>query len=329
MSCAWLFPGHGSQYAGMGRELLECWPRARALFALAERLSGLPLSWLALRGDEERLRRPEILEPTLTALSLAHAHRAWVVEGPPGFVAGYSAGELAALCSAGALTEEDALRISVLRGRILQRTADTLDGRMTTVSDLPSAVLREVLATTGPAEELALAGENAPNHHTVSGRTALVHRVEVRAVALGARVSPIGAAGPWHCPLLGDAVAQLHESLKDIPFLAPRLPVYLSSKGDTEEDPLRLRYWLAEQLRAPVRWLSVVHQLLPRASRLLELGPGHTLIGFVRRVLGPSRSHELRAVERSGGRLSMGNPRRMNHLPMGRASRATRSKQHE
>lgn len=300
---AWLFPGQGAQYVGMGRDLLARWPRARELFERAEALSGLPLRQLCMRGPAEQLRRPEVLEPALAALSMAHADRLHALRGPPRYVAGYSAGEVVALCLAGVLTEEDTLRVAVLRGRILQRAADSLTGRMVSIAGLPLPVLGALVADSGPPEALALAGLNAPDHGTVSGHPELVRTVEARVHALGAQVSEVDVSGPWHSPLVAHLVREVLDVLDSIRFLPPRLPLYSSVTGSREEEPWRLRVLLAEQVARPVRWHPLAAELLRRASTLLEVGPGHFLSGIVRRAAGTSHPREIRAVERPGGSL--------------------------
>jgi [acyl-carrier-protein] S-malonyltransferase len=150
-----------------------------------------------------------------------------------------------------------------------------------------------------------LAGLNAPGHHTVSGRAELVRRIAARALTLGAEVSPVQAAGPWHSPLVAGAADRIRQALTGLRLSRPRLPLYLASKGGAESEPEQLREWLARQVCEPVRWYPVVTQLLPLADHFLEVGPGHVLIGLVRRVIGGAGHHTLRAIERSGGRLSL------------------------
>jgi [acyl-carrier-protein] S-malonyltransferase len=300
---AWLFPGHGAQYVGMGRELLERWPRAGELMARAEALSGLPLRRLCLQGPVQQLRRPEVLEPALAALSLGHADRVRTLLGPPQYVAGYSAGELVALCCAGALSEEEALRLAVLRGRILQPFSESLEGRMISISGLRLSVLEELVAQVGEPGALALAGRNSPENGTVSGRTELVRKLESLALALGAHVSEVEAPAPWHCPLAAHVGRELLAQLGDTSLLPPRLPFFSSVSGRLEREPRRLLMLMTEQITREVVWLPIIEELLGRVGTLVEVGPGHFLTGMARSTVGVSRRHELRAVERPGGRL--------------------------
>ncbi|HSP80375.1 MAG TPA: ACP S-malonyltransferase [Myxococcaceae bacterium] len=300
---AWLFPGHGVQYVGMGRELLEQWPRARELLARAEALSGLPVRRLCQRGPAQQLRRPEVLEPVLAALSLAHADRVRALLGPPRYVAGYSAGELVALCCAGVLSEEEALWLAVLRGRILQPVSESLEGRMVSISGLALSVLEGLVARVGQPESLALAGRNAPDHGTISGRPELVRQVESLALILGAQVSEVDAPGSWHCPLVAHVVPWVLAELGEFRLLPPRLPFFSSVTGRLESEPQRLRVLLAGQIAREVMWLPIIEELLGRVRTLVEVGPGHFLTGMARSTARLSRRHELRAVERPGGRL--------------------------
>jgi [acyl-carrier-protein] S-malonyltransferase len=272
MGPAWLFPGQGAQYPGMGRRLWDRFAQARSIAEEAEALSGLPLREIARRGPADRLRRCDVLEPVLAAVSLSYAAILREHGRAPAFVAGYSAGEVAALCCAGAITRTDALRIAVHRGRILQDAAAARPGRMIAAYRIPAAVVAAVVAELAPRGALAIAAWNAPDHVTLAGDEATIGLAERRLLRLKAEVAPIDVAGPWHCHLLDRAAERAAGVLEAIPFRAPTVPVYTSASGRIETDPGRLRRDLAEQLRAPVRWGAILDDLRPPRGPILPGG---------------------------------------------------------
>jgi [acyl-carrier-protein] S-malonyltransferase len=303
MNQAWLFPGQGSQYPGMGRGLWERYSEAQVIAEEAEALSGLPLRQIGLLGPIERLRRCDVLEPLLTAISLSYAE---ILRGHglvPSFVAGYSAGEIAALGCAGVVSRTDALRIAILRGRLLQGAAEALSGRMVAAYRIPASAVTSVITELESVGTIAIAAWNAPDHTTIVGDEALVRHAEAELLALDAETAAIDVAGPWHCRLLDRVAGEALRHFEAIRFRPPVVPVYTSASGRIESAPDRLRQCLADQLCVPVLWQAILEDLRRRGVRsFLEVGPGRVLSGLLRRAWTDPEPYEIRTTEgRTGG----------------------------
>jgi [acyl-carrier-protein] S-malonyltransferase len=268
----------------MGRRLLGQSALARAVFATAEDLSGLPLQQLCVSGPESRLRAADVVEPALTALALAYAGVMHERGYRPDFVAGYSAGEVAALYCAGVLSLADALRVAILRGRWLQQVPG-VGTRMAAVSGIAGDDLKRILDRAADEGPVFIAGWNAPDHHTIVGMQSSVRSAARQVAALSGQVSDVDVAGPWHCPLAASAVEPVAEALRQVEFHPPSVPLYMSYTGGMERDPTRIRQYVALQLAAPVQWLSVIRGLLTQGvDHFVELGAGSTLSGLVKRA---------------------------------------------
>ena len=289
----------------MGWEVLESSASARAIFAAAEQLSELPVRKVMLRGPAEGLKRPALLEPALAALSLAHAAVLAEQGLAPDCVAGYSAGEVAALHVAGVLSRGDALRLAVLRGQILDRAATGPAVRMVALSGIPSREVDELVGALESRGPIAIAAWNTEDHTTITGAADLVWQAERSARALGAVTSPVEVLGAWHSPALADAAAEIWERSQEIEFRAPRVSFYAGATGRLERDPDRIRRYVAWQICQPVRWRQVLDALLrDGCTRFLELGPGGVLTSFLKRRRGRALALQARCVERRGGALS-------------------------
>ncbi len=301
---AWLFPGHSSQYPGMGREVLEASATAREIFAETEELSELPVRKVMLRGPAERLSRPALLEPALTALSLAHA--ALLAENglAPDCVAGYSAGEVAALHAAGVLSRTSALRLAVLRGQILERAAGRPAVRTVALYAIPSHQVEDLVRDLKSRGLIAVAAWNSEDHTTVTGTPELVHEAERRALVLGGVASVVEVAGAWHSPAVADAAAEAWDRSREIEFRPPRVPLYAGLSGRPESDPDQIRLCVARQICQPVLWQQVMDALLrDGCTGFLELGPGGVLSSFLKRRRGGAPTLNIQCVERRGGVL--------------------------
>ena len=296
MKTAWLFPGHGSQYPGMGRGLWQSDPVAQHVLDCAERLSGLPLSDLMSRGPAQELMRPEVLEPAIVAFQAAYVLHLRARGERPAVVAGYSLGELTALFAAGVLSLEDTLRIAVLRGRCLRDVAAGGEWRMIAAEGVRPGYQG--------ANGVAVAAWNAPGEMTLVGADSAVRHEERLLLREGARIGDVSAAGPWHCEAARAGANEIGAALRDFEFREPNLPVYAGSAGGREDRPGELRRLLAEQIASPVRWCDVAESLWAAGvDEAVEIGPGRTLTAFMRRNLG-RRSCSLRFLERPMGAVS-------------------------
>jgi [acyl-carrier-protein] S-malonyltransferase len=303
MKMAWMFPGQGSQYPGMGRHLIATYPRATAILREAEAVCGLPLESVMVRGPGEALRRADVLEPALTALNIAYACYLREHGLEPDAVAGYSAGEVAALHCAGVVALGDALRIAALRGAALRDYAPRVDGRMAVILRVPAADVEVIVADLGRAGMIAIAARNGPDHTTIVGDTTTVLEAERRALSRGAEVNAVDVDGPWHCALVAAAAMQVRVGIREVEFHSPAIPVYCSASGKVESDPERLRDNVVDQMHRPVLWWPILAEWLRRGVRhLVEVGPGRFLGSIVKRASSPPAAPQVHFLERENGR---------------------------
>ena len=222
----------------------------------------------------------------------------------PDAVAGYSAGQTAALFCAGVVDIETALRIAVMRGRILQQTADAGRWRMIAVGGVQADKLADSLADQIASGMVAVAAWNASDHVALTGAEDAVRTAEARAVRIGASVAEIDAAGPWHSSYSHQAAEAIAVELRKFAFRPPRVPIWEAAKGRVQNDPEALRTLLARQISLPIRWISVLEGLRNAGlNHALEVGPGRTLTGFVRRNW-PLGWYEAAFLERESGAIS-------------------------
>jgi [acyl-carrier-protein] S-malonyltransferase len=296
MKSAWIFPGQGSQAVGMGWDLCAEYPRADEIMAEASRLSGFPLKEFCLRGPEELLTRTDVLQPALTAVTLAciellreHGHS-------PSAVAGHSLGEFAALYAAGVLTLSDTLRLVVARGRLMHRASQEAPGGMIAVKGLASAEAAQVAEEVGRQQAFGVANFNAPHETVLSGTVRGVEAAIVRVAERGGHAIPLNVSGAWHSALLEPVVAEFAYLVRKVRFSAPRIPLYLNVTGSAETDPLHIRALVVRQLVSPVLWCPIVQRLSEQGVReWVEVGPGKVLRGLLRRIL-PEGSYDAHGV---------------------------------
>jgi [acyl-carrier-protein] S-malonyltransferase len=283
---AFLFPGQGSQYLGMGADMFEADPAARQLFELAEEVTGLPLKRLCFEGPMEELTETVNLQPAVTVVNLCLLQALVQAGVTPAAVCGHSLGEYSALFAAGVLDAGDTIKAVRERGRLMQREAERHPGTMAAVIGLPPDKLEETLKPLLAEGPLALANFNTLEQTVISGTKEMVTRAGDAAKAAGARVVPLKVSGAWHSPLMADASADFTAFLATLTFKNPRLPIYLNATATAETDPERLRQAMSRQLTSPVRWAELILNLKKNGvDTWVEVGPKNVLKGLVKKIL--------------------------------------------
>ncbi|HEU0119662.1 MAG TPA: ACP S-malonyltransferase [Bryobacteraceae bacterium] len=283
---AFLFPGQGSQYAGMGKTLAESSAVAKAVFAEADDALGFSLSSLCFGGPEEELKKTENTQPALLAVSVA----AWTVLRErglrPDFVAGHSLGEYSALVAAGALSFADAVRIVRKRGQYMQAAVPQGVGAMAALLKLPEGVLDGILAQAAEGEVVTAANLNSPDQVVIAGHAGAVARAMELAKAAGAkRAIALPVSAPFHCPLMRPAQELLQADLEAAAFSDLHMPLVNNWQAKLISTGAEAREGLYQQVPSPVRWRESMRLLIGEGvSRWVEVGAGAVLTGLLRNI---------------------------------------------
>lgn len=285
---AFLFPGQGSQYVGMGRDLAERFEVCRRTFEEADAALGAPLTRLCFEGPEAELTLTENTQPAILAVSVA-IDRLLASRGiRPDFVAGHSLGEYSAHVCAGTFTFADALRIVRRRGRFMQEAVPVGTGAMAAILGLDAETVARACREAADGEVVSPANLNAPGQVVIAGTASAVARAGERARALGARrVLPLNVSAPFHCALMRPAEARLAPELRSLPVRDPRVPVVANVDAEPKRTAHEAVEALVAQVSRPVLWAQVVARLASEGVRTyVEVGPGTVLSGLVRKILG-------------------------------------------
>ncbi|MBO9431368.1 ACP S-malonyltransferase [Sulfitobacter sp. R18_1] len=289
MSIAFVFPGQGAQTIGMGRDLAEAYPEARAVFDEVDAALGEKLSELIWEGDIETLTLTENAQPALMATSLA-AMAALKAEGvsveEAAFVAGHSLGEYSALCAAGALSLADTARLLRIRGKAMQAAVPVGEGAMAAILGLGIEETEKLAEAAAEGAVCQVANENDPSQNVLSGEKAAVERAVAMAKEAGAkRALLLPVSAPFHCPLMGPAAEEMAKALGEVTFNDPAVPLVANVTAEAVTDAARIRELLVEQVTGRVRWRSSVEWMAAQGvTEAWEIGAGKALSGMIRRI---------------------------------------------
>ncbi len=286
MKTAYIFPGQGSQFPGMARELYENNPIAREMLERANSVLGFRITDIMFEGSAEDLKRTDVTQPAVFLHSVVLA--ACLPSFAPEMVAGHSLGEFSALVAAGAMDFEDGLRLVAIRARAMQKACGLVPGTMAAVIRLPADEIESICAYCGGT--VVAANYNSDDQIVISGETEAVIAASAMMKEAGAkRVLPLSVGGAFHSPLMEPARAELAEAISATLFSVPVCPVYQNVTSLPTSDPSVIKENLLAQLTSPVRWSQTVRNMLADGvSRVVELGPGAVLQGLVKKIAGES-----------------------------------------
>ena len=282
MSKAYIFPGQGSQFPGMGKALYERSAEAREMMDQANEILGFPITDIMFGEDAEALKATRVTQPAIFLHSVVLA-RCSGLEAPA-MAAGHSLGEFSALAAAGAMDFEDALRLVAVRASAMQKCCEQVPGTMAAVINLPAETIEEICAScTGI---VIPANYNSDGQVVISGEAAAIAEACAKMKEAGAkRALPLPVSGAFHSPLMEPARLELAEAIDKTPFRAPVCPVYQNVTALPSTDPDVIKDNLLRQLTAPVRWTQTIRNMVADgADSFLEIGPGSVLQGLVKRI---------------------------------------------
>ncbi|MBQ2247768.1 MAG: ACP S-malonyltransferase [Tidjanibacter sp.] len=282
MKKAYVFPGQGSQFSGMGKDLFDNSPEARELFVQADKILGFPISEIMFFGSAEELKQTKVTQPAVFIHSVAAAV-ALGSEFNPAMVAGHSLGEFSALVAAGALSFESGLRLVYARALAMQRACEEVPSTMAAVLALPDEKVEEICAS---IEGVVAANYNCPGQVVISGTKEAVNEACGALKAAGAkRALPLAVGGGFHSPCMASAREELAAAIEATEFHSPRCPIYQNVDGAPHTLPTEIKANLIAQLTSPVRWTQSVRAMLADgAEEFVECGPGAVLTGLIDKI---------------------------------------------
>ena len=292
MKKAYVFPGQGAQYCGMGKELYESNAEARAMFESANEILGFRITDVMFSGTDEKLKQTKVTQPAVFLHSVILAK---VLGVEPVAVAGHSLGEFSALVVAGALSFEDGLRLVSKRAMAMQRACEVEQGTMAAVLRLPDETIENICESVEGV--VVPANYNCPGQLVISGAVSAVTEACEKMKEAGARralVLPVG--GAFHSPLMEPARKELAEAIESADFKIPICPIYQDVDALPHTSPEAIKANLIAQLTAPVRWTQIVEQMIADGiTDYVELGPGTVLQGLISKI-SPDATVESKAT---------------------------------
>ena len=283
---AFIFPGQGSQYVGMGKEFFENFREARDVFQEADDVLHLPISSLCFQGPEESLKltentQPAVLTTSIAALRVLQAEKGVV----PHLAAGHSLGEYSALVVSGALAFADAVQIVRLRGRFMQEAVPVGEGAMAAILGMERGQVEKLCEEAAQGEVLTPANFNCPGQIVIAGHVKAIERAMERVKQEGKKAIPLPVSAPFHSPLMKPAGERLEKVLEGIRIQDLKIPVVTNVEADINQSKERVKELLVTQVWSPVRWEESMQKITSDGiEQTLEIGPGKVLSGLMKRI---------------------------------------------
>ena len=281
MKQAYVFPGQGAQFSGMGKDLYETNAEAKALFDKANEILGFNITEIMFSGTADELKQTKVTQPAVFLHSVILAK---VMNIQPAAVAGHSLGEFSALVAAGALSFEDGLRLVAKRAMAMQKCCESQPGGMAAILNLDDAVVEQICAEIDGV--VVAANYNCPGQLVISGADEAVNEACTKLKEAGAKRAlrlPVG--GAFHSPLMEAARAELEQAIAEVEFNTPICPIYQNVDAMPHTDAESIKANLIAQLTAPVRWTQIAKNMIADGvEAFTELGPGNVLQGLIKKV---------------------------------------------
>ncbi len=283
MKKAYVFPGQGAQFVGMGKDLYESSPLAKELFEKANEILGFRITDLMFEGTDEDLKQTKVTQPAIFLHSVILA-KTLREEFKPDMTAGHSLGELSALVAAGALSFEDGLKLVYARALAMQKACEIEPSTMAAIIALPDEKVEEICNSID--EVVVPANYNCPGQIVISGSISGIDKAcELMKEAGAKRALPLKVGGAFHSPLMEPARVELSQAIESTKFSVPVCPVYQNVSTTGETDPETIKANLISQLTSPVKWTqSVQNMIADGATEFVELGPGKVLQGLISKI---------------------------------------------
>ena len=283
---AFVFPGQGSQYVGMGKEFYDNFGIARQVFEEADDSLGFSISGLCFGGPQEALKLTENTQPAILTMSIAILKVVQAEHGlNPRFVAGHSLGEYSALVASGALTFADAVKTVRLRGQFMQEAVPVGEGAMAAVMGMERGEVESLCEEASSGEVLSPANFNCPGQIVIAGHAKAVGRAVEKVEQSGKRAILLPVSAPFHCSLMKPAGDRLERALQGVSIGDLKIPVVTNVEAEPNTSKERVKELLVAQVSSPVRWEECMQRMIKEEiEQVLEIGPGRVLSGLMKRI---------------------------------------------
>jgi len=281
---AFLFPGQGSQFVGMGQDLMDEFPLVKKIFEQVDEICQKPISKLCFEGPMDELTLTENLQPAITAVNLACLASLNESGISATVSAGHSLGEFTALVSAGVINSYDALRLVQKRGKLMHRESLANPGDMVAVVGMDFDTVKEVIDETKDKDVLAVANHNTAQQIVITGEKEPISRAVQLVKERAGKAIPLKVSGAWHCELMRGAVDEFRQFVESIPFSEPESTVLFNVTAKSETAPENIKGIMAKQLVSPVKWYDITESMLDDGvNTFVEVGPKKVLAGLLKK----------------------------------------------